>query len=72
MLTNQKQSIRFTDFKVTDLGNKQIRVDFSYDKGVGDEEFHIQIRIKGELRDILVRPSDKVGPNRYSKIINLN
>jgi predicted peptidase len=72
MLTNQKQILRFTDFKVTQLSNKQIRVDFSYEKGAGDEEFHIQIRIRGMQKDILIKPSDKTGPNKYSKIINLN
>ena len=72
MLTNQKQSVRITDVKVTDLGNKQIRVDFSYEKGIGDESFHIQIRVKGQLRDILIKPSDKTGVNKYSKTINVN
>jgi dienelactone hydrolase len=72
MLTNQKQTIKLTDLKITDLGNKNVRVDFSYDKGAGDEEFHIQIRVKGEIKDILITPQDKTGPNKYSKTINLN
>jgi dienelactone hydrolase len=72
MLTNQKQPLKFIDFKVTDLGNKQIKVDFSIDHGIGDEEFHIQLRAKGQIRDVLIKPSDKVRPDKYSKTIKLN
>ena len=64
--------LKFKDFKVTDLGNKKIRVDFGYENPNGNENFYISIKIRGVLRRIEVSPADKTGNNSYSKIIDLN
>jgi hypothetical protein len=78
MLTNQRLTsqavlpVKFTDFKVTDLGNKRIRVDFSYEDADGDENFYIRINIKGQIRNVLIKPEDRTGPGKYSKTLNLN
>jgi len=64
--------LRFTDFKVTDLGNKMIRVDFSCENPNGNENFFIRIKVKGVTKKIEVFPADRTGTNQYSKTINLN
>lgn len=79
MLTNKKQSIaqqalpvKFTSFKVTDLGNKRIRVDFTCEDMDGTENFYIKVLFRGQNRSILIKPEDKLSANKYSKTINLN
>jgi hypothetical protein len=76
LLTNQRQSLQvlpvhFTDFKATDLGNKRLQVEFSYADPDEHQKFYIRLWIRGVVRDILVSPEDKIGTNRYRKIINL-
>lgn len=74
-LSNKKETpylLRFKDFKVTDLGNKHIKVDFSYENPNGNENFYIRLKLKGTFKKVEVTPADKSGTNTYSKIINLN
>jgi poly(3-hydroxybutyrate) depolymerase len=79
MLTNQRNfaanaplPVKFTNFQVTDLGNKTIRVDFTYSDAEGIESFYIRLWVNKIPRDILITPQDKVAPNKYSKTINVN
>jgi hypothetical protein len=76
MLTNVRPSlavlpVHFTDFGAKALGNKQVQVDFTYEDPDEHQQFYIRIWIRGVMRDILVLPADKIGTNRYRKIINL-
>jgi hypothetical protein len=72
MGTPQPLPVRFTDFKATSLGNRQLKVEFSYEDADGNEDFFIRIWVKGVEKNIRVQPSDRVGPGRFSKIINLD
>jgi len=78
LLTNQRAGpnmsplpVRFTDFKATDLGNKRLQVEFSYEDPDEHQKFYIRLWIRGAVRDILIQPEDRIGTNRYRKIINL-
>jgi len=64
--------LKFTDFKVTDLGNKIIRIDFSCENPNGNENFFIRIKVNGIIRKVEVSYLDRIGTNQYSKTINLN
>jgi hypothetical protein len=64
--------LRLTDFKVTDIGYKRIRVDFSCENPNGHENFFIRIKVNGVTKKIEVQPSDRIGTNQYSKTVNLN
>jgi hypothetical protein len=70
--TMQVLPVVFTSFKVTDLGGKKIRVDFTTADEEGNEEFYIRVRLRGRERNILVKPEDKTGDRKYSKVINLD
>ncbi len=75
LLTCKKEPpliLRFTDFKVTDLGNKKIKVEFNCENPNVNVKFYIRIHLRGMLRNIEVLPADQTGTYSYTKIITLD
>ena len=64
--------VKITELKVTDLGDKHIKVEFKCENPRGNEVFYIQVKLKGALRKIAITPADRTGSDTYFKIINLN